>query len=355
MSDLLNDRLNLDILENICSGIGVDVNISMLSNMFKKHRNTIKTQVNALFDHKIINRPIYPFIWLYEEYPLLVVVRADLPRNKEIDKFLREDEHIFAAFYVRDEEYNTLLIEHHSDIHTYGEWKEKIVREHRIPPRELRYPAHALFFSNHHIIKYQPNSPIYMMEKRHKKDKTLDINGYKMNDLCIQILKTLVLGKAIRTNENMLAERLDVHRKTIERRISALLKENIVSEPVCRFPKFFVPPSKILVYFLVEIKKSMQKVINTIKSDPCIPFALKASIGRYNLLMFGAFFNVEEYFKWEERYDQRFPDTIGAMKIIYLSPKMTASIDQQKVSLDIINKRKQYLHGRKLIDTIKGP
>ena len=127
MSEMLNDRLNLDILENICSGVGVDVNISFLSNTFKRHRNTVKAQIEALFEHKIINKPIYPFIWLYQEYPLLVVVRADLPRTKEIDKFLREDEHIFAAFYIRDEEYDTLLIEYHSDLYAYGQWKKKIV------------------------------------------------------------------------------------------------------------------------------------------------------------------------------------------------------------------------------------
>ena len=37
MNDLLNDELNLQILENICSGIGVEVNISELSRLLKKH------------------------------------------------------------------------------------------------------------------------------------------------------------------------------------------------------------------------------------------------------------------------------------------------------------------------------
>jgi DNA-binding Lrp family transcriptional regulator len=353
MSELLNDTLNLDILENICSGTGVGVNISALSKTFKKHRNTIQSQVRALFEHKIINTPIYPFMWLYQEYPLLVVVRADLPRTEEIDKFLREDQHIFGAFYVRDEEYNTLLIEYHSNLHSYGQWKKKIVEEHKIPPREIRYPAHALFFSNKHIIKYQPYSPIFTMEEKYKSGQELEINGYKMNKLCFQILKTLVLGNGIRTNENLLAQNLNVHRKTIERRISNLLRENIISGPACRFPKFFVPPNQILVYCLVEIKKSKDKIIKAIKSDPCIPLALETSMGRYNLLLFKVFFSVEDHFKWEERYDNRFPDSIGAMKKIVLSPQMTASIDQQKVSLNIIRQKKEWLHGRELIETIK--
>ena len=49
-----------------------------------------------------------------------------------------------------------------------------------------------------------------------------------------------------------------------------------------------------------------------------------------------------EPFDW---YEKRFPECIGAMKKIYLSPQMTASIDQQKVSLNIIRQRKAALAG----------
>jgi DNA-binding Lrp family transcriptional regulator len=353
MSELLNDALNLEILENICSGMGVEVNISALSKSFKKHRNTIKAHVKELFEHKIIDRPIYPFIWLYQEFPLLVVARADLPRNEKIDKFLIEDEHIFAVFYVRDEEYNTLLIEYHKDLHTYGEWRKKIVAEDKIPPRETRYPASALFFSTKNIIKYQPNSPVHIMEERFKKGEEIKINGCKMNGLHVQILKKLMFGDGIRTNENVLAQKLKVHRRTIERRISELLKENIVLNPVCRFPKFFVPPEQILVYYLVEIKKAKDKILNAIKSDAHVPLAMESNMGRYNLLLFGVFFNVEDHFRWEEGYEKRFPECFGAMKKIYLSPTMTASIDQQYVSLCIIKNRKESLRGKALIESVK--
>jgi len=353
MADLLNDRLNLDILENICSGTGVEVNISALANSFKRHRNTIKEQVKSLFEHKIIDRPIFPFLWLYEEYPLLVVVRADLPRNEQLDRFLKEDEHIFGAFYVRDEEYNTLLIEFFKDLYSYGEWRKKIVAENKIPPREFRYPSHGLFFSNRLIIKYQPQSPIYKMEERYRNGEEIELNGYRLNNLCFQIMKKLVLGEGIRTNENLLAQRLDVHRKTIERRIADLVRAGVVASPACRFPKFFVPPDHILVYYLVEIKKSMDKIVRAVKSDPSIPLALEANVGRYNLLLFGALSNVEDSFKWEEGYDSRFPDCFGAMKKIYLSPQMTASIDQQKVSLNIIRQRKEALAGKGLLETVQ--
>lgn len=49
----------------------------------------------------------------------------------------------------------------------------------------------------------------------------------------------------------------------------------------------------------------------------------------------------------------RFPESIGAMKNIYLSPKMTASINQQKISLGIIKRRKEVLYGSELIELVR--
>ena len=343
MSDLLSDRLNLELLHNICSGHGVEVNVSHIANNLNKHRNTIKTQINALFKNEIINRPVYPFKWLYNEYPLLTIARAELPRSEETEKWFRDDEHIFAAFHVRDEEYNTLLIEYHRDIHTYGQWKKSIVREGKIPPRERRNSAHVLIFSNKDIIKHQPYSPIYVMEEKLKKNGKLELNGYNTNRLCFDIMKMLVTGAGIRTNENLLAQKLDVHRKTIERRIKALALAGIVGKPACRFPRFFVPPDQILVYYLMEVKRSKDKILKAIQNDNHIPLAYEAGIGRYNFLLFGVFPSVEDHFQWEEKYDYRFKDSVGAMKKIYLSPKMATQIDQQKVSLGIIKKKMKEL------------
>ena len=345
MSELLKDELNLRLLECICNGEGVEINISYLANQLGKHRNTIKTQISALFKNDVINHPIYPFCWLYQEYPLLTVARAELPRTDEIERWFKEDEHIFAAFRVRDEEYNTLLIEYHKNIHHYGLWKKKIVREGKIPPRERRNSAHVLVFSNTDIIKHEPHSPIFVMEEKFQKKGRLEINDFNVNKLCFDIMKMLVQGQGIRTNENYLAQKLNVHRKTIERRIKALVEAGIVGIPTCRFPRFFVPPGQILVYYLMEVKHSKEKMIKAILNDNHIPMALEAGIGRYNFLLFGVFPNVEDHFLWEEYYDYRFKDTVGAMKKIYLSPNMASQINQQKVSLGIIrNKIKELRH-----------
>ena len=210
------------------------------------------------------------------------------------------------------------------------------------------------FFCTKHMIKYQPFSPVYLIEKKMQENKDLKLNGLKMNNLNYKIIKQLMLGKCIRTNENMLSQNLNVHRITIERRIQALLKEKVITTPVCRFPNFFVPHNYILVYALMEIKKSWEKIINAIKSDKSIPMAFEANIRRYNLLLFKVFYTVEEQLRWEKNLDERFPDCVGAMRKLILAPEMAASIDQQKVSLNIIKKRKELLHGKELMDSVKG-
>jgi hypothetical protein len=192
-----------------------------------------------------------------------------------------------------------------------------------------------------------------MMEEKQERGEEIKLNGYRMNQLSLQILKSLLLGSHIRTNENLLANELGINRKTVQRHIANLVKERVVGGPACRFPRFFVPPDHILVYYLVEIKQGYSNIISALKSDPSIPLALEASIGRYNLLMFQVFANVDEHLDWEERYTSRFPDSLGAMKNIYLSPKMTASIDQQKISLGIIKNRMAAVHGRELREYLK--
>jgi hypothetical protein len=93
----------------------------------------------------------------------------------------------------------------------------------------------------------------------------------------------------------------------------------------------------------MEIKREKEKIHQDILSDPHIMMALEAGIGNYNILMFGAFASVEDHFFWEEKYDQKFKDSVGAMKKIYLSPRMAVPIDQQKVSLEIIKEKRSEL------------
>ena len=153
-------------------------------------------------------------------------------------------------------------------------------------------------------------------------------------------MKELLSGRGIRTSENLLSKKLNVHRITIERRISTLMDHGIITAPACTFFNHFFPPEHIFVYCLMEIRKSKQKILKKIRSDPHVPLAWEANVGRYNMLLFKVFFSIKEHFLWEERYDNEYPGSIGAMKKIFIAPQMTVSIDERKIAMGIIQKKR---------------
>jgi hypothetical protein len=175
------------------------------------------------------------------------------------------------------------------------------------------------------------------------------MNGYMFDELSFQILKKLMTGEGIRTNEQLLASKVGMQRKNVERHISNLIDKKVIQKPVCRFPRFFAPPNYVITLSLCEIKRSEDRLIKTMTTDPYIPIIIKTSVGRYNLLLIGGFPKIEDCIKWEENHDQRFPECIGAIKTTYLSPEMTFSIDPQYVSLYNIRKKIEELHGKELI------
>jgi len=347
---MLNSIHDLKLIENLCSGTGVAVNISELSKSLNRHRNTIEDRVEKLFKYKIINRPVYPYLYLAQEFPLVTIVRADFPRDEKTDEFILYDEHIFAAFFVREGEYNTLTIEFHKGIDSYTRWRESLTKEGGVLQKGLRYPVETLFFSTKLIIKNEPYSSVYTLEEKLKKEG-LEMNGYVFDELSFQILKRLTLGEGIRTNEQLLAGKVGMQRKTVERHISKLMDKKVIDRPACRFPRFFAPSNYVITLSLCEIKQCEDRFIKAITLDPRIPIIIKTSMGRYNLLMIGAFPKIEDCIKWEEEHDQRFPDCIGAIKTTYLSPEMTFSIDPQYVSLYNIRKKIEELHGKELIES----
>lgn len=337
---MINDKLNLRILEKICSGEGVTINVNFISKKLKKHRNTINGYVKELFEHNIIMPPYYPFLEMFNQRQLFAVVRADLPKNELVENFTRNDENIFAAFRAWDEGYNTLLFEFHQDMSTYFEWKEKIVKEGKLPHLEHRFPADVLFLNNKLLIKYEPNSSLFYLEKMFKDMGELKLNGYSFSELSFSIMKMLLLGEGIKTNENNLARSLNTHRRTIEKRINAMSEAGIVSKPVCRFPHFLVPPESILVFSMVRINNNKEKIIKYIKEDPHIPMAFQGHTGMYNLLYFNSFEKFRDHFIWEERLHEKFSDdSFGAMKKIYLWPEITGTIDPTKVILGVIRNK----------------
>ncbi len=343
MTDLLNDELNLRILDKICFGTGVSVNYSYLSRKFKKHRATIKKEVQNLFSHKIINRPVFPFIGQYKEHPIMIMVYADIPLNEKTEKWIKEDHHIFAAYKVRRGPYNLLLFIFHRSLLRYHLWRKSLTKEGKIPPREQRQPSLAMFFPTHYIIKYNPSGTISIFEDEFEKNGEIIINNLKIKKLTFDILKSLVNGEGIRVNENLLAKKLNTHRKTIKRRIKLMLENNLILPPVCRFPNLFCPPNSMLVISLIEITKEEEEILKYLRKDPHVSVIFEICYGRYNYLVFEAFRNLEERIRWEEKLHKRFKYCFGLNEAIFLAPNMVINIDQQKVSLKLIRKKLELL------------
>lgn len=343
MKDVLDDELNLKILRMICAGEGVSVNSSYLSKKLKKHRDTIKKRTDDLFKHEIINQPIYPFFGQFREHPLLILVQADIPFNKQFEDWITTDDHIFAAYKLKRGEYNVLLILFHRNILRYQLWRKSLVREGKIPPRDIRYPSSAFFFSTQMMIKYDPSAAVPLLKKAFEERGKISLNGYKFNKLSFEILENLTKGEGIRINEHYIANKLGVNRKTIRQRINKLLEEHMILQPVCRFPPFFCPPDSVLVISLVEIKKKEKELVDYFKQDPHISLAFQICSGRFNYLLFETFEQVGDHIKWEHDLSKKFEDCLGVSDATYLTPNMMITMEQQKVSLAVINKKLELL------------
>lgn len=341
MSDLLDDPINLQLLNLIVSGKGVEVNISELSKKLKKHRKTIKDRVNNLFENKIINKPQYPFPFLFSELPHMVISRTNFLRDRKTKYFIEYDDHIFAAFFFKEEEYNTLMISFHKDVCSHVNWRDDIIRQEIIPERDGGYPSQVIQLGTGCFEKFNTSAPIHIIGQNLKTKRQQTIRGVEMDDLSFEILSKLLHGFGIRTNENFLSKELNVHRRTIERRIEHLLRERVIRRPVCFFPRLLVPPEYILVKSLVQVKNMEDEVLKYFKNDNHITWIIKAVTGKggFNFVIFSTFYKIEDHLEWEEELDERFPDCIGAVKDSYLSPKMTFSIDPEFVSLCIIKNR----------------
>jgi len=337
------DELNLQLLSKLCSGQGLSINLSYLAKRLRRHRNTVRERVRDLTVHGVIDRPIFPFLALFRERSLLVAAYADLPDSEQVHEWLKEDASIFAAFRIREGEYNMMLFELHKNLWGYHTWREAIVKEGKIPVRAERIPSTAIYLSNVLMEKYDPSAAVQLIKQGFLEKTTTEINGCELDELSLNVLTCLTSGEGISVNENLLAKELGVHRRTVSDRIRKLIDAEVLFRPVCRFPSFFVPPNFLLVFSLLEVRKSYDQFMHDIHSDPHISLAYRISEGRYNILLFEAHLSLEDYLRWESFYNARHPGCFGSIRNTYLTPRMTISIDQQKVSLGVIDERLEEL------------
>jgi len=345
MSQTTPNDLNYRLLKRLVYGDGVSININCLSKNLNKHRNTVRARVKGLFENRVLNPPIFPYMGLYKEYPLLVLIWAEFPYEEDVEKWFKEDPHIFAAFRSRYLDYNTLLIAYHKDITSYQSWREQLVVQRKIPLVNDSMPQSSTsFFSNQLIIKYDPGDPVYLLEQEIREKGCVVLGEHKLDKLSFQIVKLLAKGKCIKINEKKLSNELGVSRKTVVNRTRELIKEGWLSTPCCRFPSFFTPPNYILAVCKLEIRSYKQEFIQNVRSDPHITLAFDIKEGRYDVLLFGAFKNLEEELEWEIKQGLFLPKSIGQVDIQYFSPKSIVIINQLKISLGILDEK--YMHFR---------
>jgi hypothetical protein len=347
VSKLLDDVDNLKLLEELVSGNAVSVNISELSRILGKHRNTIKNKVEAIFRHHILDLPIYPFHGLYRVYPVLAIIKVDIPDCKDctpgIIKWITEDPQIFAAFRSRQGEYDTLLFTYHENITNYQLWMSSIPSileiSYGVDEEYSHFKSSTAYFSNQLMVKYNPSTGINLIEQDYYRNGSVKLRGYDLDELDLDIIRCLVNGKGVKTNHTLLCERTGLHRKTVEKRIDLLTQDRLLAMPVCRFPNFFVPPNYLLTYTLVQFRRLDERILNEIIIDPSIPIAIQTIHEKYNMLIFGNHSSLDDHLRWEENYRTLFPDSFGSAEITYLSPEMTINFNQQIVSLSYIRGR----------------
>ncbi|MFX1513433.1 MAG: hypothetical protein ACFFCQ_12670, partial [Promethearchaeota archaeon] len=266
----LEDELSLKLLQLICSGRGVAINISELSKKLKRHRITIKDRIDKLLAYKIIDKPIYPLKCLLKEYPLLVISKSEFLRDQKTNSIIKRDPHIYAAFFFKEDCYNTLTLEFHKDISSYQQWLDNIIT--KITVTDTRCPSNALFLSTDRLVKLKFSAPIRVVKQNLTDKLQTEINGLNIDPLSLEIMENLLYGRGLRTNENLLARELYVNRKTVERKLTILLEHNIISKPVCFFPRALAPPSYIIVLSLFEIRclEHRKVIMNTLRADPHI-------------------------------------------------------------------------------------
>ncbi len=339
LMDPLSDTLNLRILRSLLSGDGVSINISVLSKKYDIHRATAKKKMDRLVHSGTISHPTYPFPKLYDLYPLVILVWADIPRTQQAMDFFNEDSHIFAAFSCMEGPYNTFLIEYFEDMESYNSWRKSIITDNRLPSRSQRAPANAHMLSTKLCIKNAPSVFIERLARKSQECGTVSIDGVEMDRTDFDMLTTVMKGNCIRTNDSHIAKQVGVHRKTVSRRISTMMDEGILAPPRCSFPHLLAPPGYNMVLSLIEVRRDRDAFRKMLLEDGNVPRAYDTITGRYNFAVFSAFEKIDDFFEWGENIQTRFAEDIGAFSNTVMSSRMVHTIQQQKVSLGYVERR----------------
>lgn len=332
------DELNLQILKEINSGNGLNIDYTQLSQKLGRHRSTIKRRIDDLLENKIINPPIFfPLGLIFNEYPLFVLVFGDLPDWTE--EWMLTDPNIYAAFRIIEDDYNTLIFEYHKTVLSYQIWRENLVKQNKIPSRVHRHASTSYYFSNELIEKYEPNAIIGHLQEEFQKNKKIIMKNYEIDSIDFNILKYLLTeSNIIKVNKNVLSEKLGVHRKTIELRMEKMKELKILNYPSCYFNNFFAPPDYFLILSFIEMETQKEQILEDFKKDNSVPVIYNISAGKYNGLIISSHPSIDDFFNWNLGYRKKY-NSIRSQRIVYLSPNSKIFLNQNKIIDAIIDQK----------------
>ncbi|MHA1973933.1 MAG: winged helix-turn-helix domain-containing protein [Candidatus Hodarchaeales archaeon] len=333
----MDDKFTLELLQCLSSGEGVKFNVNQLSKKFNHHRHTIKERLDNLIKNNIIQPPYYPFNGLFNEYNLFVISKDEFQRDKKTESFINSDPHFLAAFFYKDEVYNTVTIQIHKNLFSYQTWNEDVY-QNRITRHPGQHFPQALLLSTQRMLKYDHTAPVKVLRQEFDKDNLKRINHSLIDDLSFDILECLVKGECIRTNENYLAKKLNASRKKVSRKIKALIESNIISYPRVSFINLFAPPDFIVVLSLVEIR-NFDAILPTLITDPHTTVLIRANEGRYTLFMVSTFPSFESFLEWQEKMCRDHFNVIGACKNTFISPKLSYHVKWRAITQKYLSDR----------------
>jgi len=327
------------MIKELINGDCVNVNINLLSKKLGIHRATVQKKVRKLMEEEVLTQPAYTFPALFQLYPLLVLVWADVPRNDKTARFFFEDPHVFAAFSCMEGPYNTFLIEYFQDMEHYHLWRDSLVREGKLPERLNRAAADPYMLSNKMMFKNDPSCFLSLLREELELSGKVNVGEWAMDSLSFEILVALIKGDCVWTNHSRLSKKLDMHRKTVTRRLNRMLRDKTLEHPRCQFPHLLMPPGFNMVVTRIGLRSRREEFRRALVEDSNVPRAYDAITGPHNFVAFTAFRRIDDFFDWGEKLNDRFPGEITAMTNSVLSSRKIHTTRQQKISLGLVERK----------------
>lgn len=301
------DILNTKILRLVCKGEGVFVNLYQLSKKLKCHRSSAKRRVDMILKRKIINPPKCFYNGLYKNLPLFVVDFVNYPVDDRHMNRLIKDKHVVGLFKIRQGEYNLLSLSFFRDILTHKVWEDDVFYRD-----ELVGDSEGIYIPFQFLFKHNVND-IY---RRLKQKNERNYVGEPLDDLSYKILIHLLKGDFLSINSNVISKKLEVHYKTVKKRIEKLLKERIIAKPQCYFPNLFSPPGRLLVVTMIETRISPE-FGKYLKRDPHVVAFAKINKDQYTHLIISSHNSIATFTEWSENARAMFKE-IRAAQVTFI-------------------------------------